>query len=595
MAVVIFGRPYNAFADEAHMGIPRKLASRGHRVLPLDCLPLDGQHAKRHMYWGYGQRILQAARLVAAHPQLFGVYITNFSCGPDSFVISYFRDIMGSKPSLTLELDSHTADAGLETRIEAFLDVVAAWRHLRPTRPSPVAGNGFRPARTTVQQGVPGVTLSTGNWLPMTDPRVTLLFPSMGRLSSEALAAAFSAAGVHSIAARPADDAILKLGRTATTGKECLPLILTTGTLLHHRHQCRSDEVLLYFMATGSGPCRFGQYKVFMEDLIRKRALDNVALFSLDSENGYSGLGRRLHGKSWQSLVVADAMEDIRAMLLANAKDPQGAMVAFDRVWRELTWAMASHRAGAVDRQLERSAATLGEIALKQAVEAVPVVALVGEIFVRRDSLSRQFITERLAHMGFATCCTPVSEWLHYADWLLARKLAVNGHKHLWRKLALMLKQRSVHRSEARIRQTLARSGLIGARRVVIPDIIDHARPYLAPDHHGEAILTIGSALSEVALRACGVIAIGPFGCMPNRIAESILSAVMTTADKLRCPGAGQRLHETLKGMDALPFLAIESDGSPFPQVIEANLEAFCLRARHLHRRMQATRRCLHN
>ena len=33
-------------------------------------------------------------------------------------------DIMGGKPSLTLELDSHVADAGLETRIEAFLDML---------------------------------------------------------------------------------------------------------------------------------------------------------------------------------------------------------------------------------------------------------------------------------------------------------------------------------------------------------------------------------------------------------------------------------------------------------------------------------------
>ena len=30
---------------------------------------------------------------------------------------------MGQKPSLTLELDSHTADAGLDTRIDAFLDI----------------------------------------------------------------------------------------------------------------------------------------------------------------------------------------------------------------------------------------------------------------------------------------------------------------------------------------------------------------------------------------------------------------------------------------------------------------------------------------
>ena len=54
IAVVMFGRPYNAFADEAHMGIPKKLASRGVLILPLDCLALQEEPAKHHMYWGMG-------------------------------------------------------------------------------------------------------------------------------------------------------------------------------------------------------------------------------------------------------------------------------------------------------------------------------------------------------------------------------------------------------------------------------------------------------------------------------------------------------------------------------------------------------------
>jgi predicted nucleotide-binding protein (sugar kinase/HSP70/actin superfamily) len=112
-AVVIFSRPYNGFVEEAHMGIPHKFASRGIPVVPLDFLELGAERSKRHMYWGMGKLIMKAGRLVKRHPQLFGTYITNFACGPDSFVVGYFRDIMGRKPSLTLELDSHTADAGL--------------------------------------------------------------------------------------------------------------------------------------------------------------------------------------------------------------------------------------------------------------------------------------------------------------------------------------------------------------------------------------------------------------------------------------------------------------------------------------------------
>ncbi|MBW1609549.1 MAG: activase, partial [Deltaproteobacteria bacterium] len=314
-AVVIFGRSYNGFVEEAHMGIPHKLASRGVRVIPFDFFLLDNGKSKRHMYWGMGQRILQAARFVEQHPQLFGTFITNFSCGPDSFIIGYFRDIMGRKPSLTLELDNHTADAGLETRIEAFLDIVSAYRKLFAEKRVPKTKQTFIPARTTLDNGIPTVITGSGEVVAMTDSRVELLLPSMGRLATESLAAVFRGSGINAIAHPPSDEGVLKLGRANTSCKECLPLILTTGTLLNFIFNEKKDsEILVYFMATGSGACRFGQYRLFMEDLIRKKEIPNVAIFSLTSVNAYAGMGNNFQLKLWWGIVVSDVMEDIRSM-----------------------------------------------------------------------------------------------------------------------------------------------------------------------------------------------------------------------------------------------------------------------------------------
>jgi len=132
VGIVLFGRPYNAYAHEANKGIPHKFASRGYTVIPLDFLDLRNIAPQDRMYWSMGQLILKGAELIKDHPQLFGAYITNFSCGPDSFIVGFFRNILGKKPSLTLELDNHTADAGLETRIEAFLDIVDRHRAMEP-------------------------------------------------------------------------------------------------------------------------------------------------------------------------------------------------------------------------------------------------------------------------------------------------------------------------------------------------------------------------------------------------------------------------------------------------------------------------------
>ncbi len=587
-AVVILGRPYNSLVEEAHMGIPRKFATRGILVLPMDFLEIEGQPTGKRMYWGMGQRILAAANLIRNNPQLFPVYITNFSCGPDSFLLGYFRQIMGDKPSLTLELDSHTADAGLETRIEAFWDIVQAWRRLHHNhRPKP-ARPAFRPAQTSMENGRLMVTDSRGNTCAMTDKRVTLLFPSMGKLSSQAIVSVFKGAGFNAIHYDPQGENIIKLGRAHCSCKECLPLILTTGTLLDYiRRHKQPGQILVYFMPTGSGPCRFGQYSVFMQNLIKKMGVDDVALFSLNSDDGYQGLPTAFHRKAWWAVVVSDVFEDIRAMLLANAMRPDQAMNIFNRLWQKVLKSLEAGKWKGLVDTLAACANELSLISLKKPPASVPLIALVGEIFVRREDLSRRHLTERLAEKGFAVICAPVAEWIHYSDHIIIHGLS-DTPRNLSQRIKDRLKQRMMQNDERQIKTVMARCGLVPMEPVKVDKIIATASPYLSPRLGGEAILTIGSALKEVVTPAAGVIAIGPFGCMPNRLSEAVLTEIMTAEDKLRAAGNGYDLSQILEGETHLPFLAIESDGAAFPQLVEAKLEAFCLRARRIHARIMA-------
>lgn len=589
--VVIFARPYNGFVEEAHMGIPGKFASRNIPVIPFDFLLFDGEKSKRHMYWGMGQRILQAARVVKKHPQLFGTFITNFSCGPDSFIVGYFRDIMGRKPSLTLELDSHTADAGLETRIEAFLDIVSAYRHLEAKQRITPKKRIFVPALTILENGMAKVITSSGDTLCMTDSRVKLVIPSMGRLSAESMAAIFCGAGFNAVAHPPSDEAVLKLGRGNTLCKECLPLILTTGTLLSFiQNKRQEDEILIYFMPTSAGPCRFGQYQIFMEDLIRRQEIPNVALFSLTSENSYAGMGNDFQLKIWWGIIVSDIMEDVRSMILANATDVETAIEIFDKEWDSIIDGLRNGDFSRLETQVGKTAERISRIPMKRPPEEVPTISLVGEIFVRRDALSRQHLTERLAEKGFATICSPIAEWVLYSDYLVDKGL-LDYKISKMEKLAFLLKKQYMARYKKRIKSILSRTGLVHGGPLNIQSIINNASPHISRNLTGEAILTVGSSLTEIATHTCGVIAIGPFGCMPNRLSEAILNQTMNREGKLATDPNNDRLRSTLDNVDDLPFLAIESDGSPFPQLIIAKLEAFCLQAERLHDRMLTVRK----
>ena len=124
-ALVLVGRPYNLYDRSVNCDIPRKLRTLyGVNVLPMEVLPLDEEDitdVNPNMYWNSGRRILAAARIARRHPNLHLVYISNFKCGPDSYIKSFMDEAAG-KPSLVLQFDGHANDAGFITRCEAYLD-----------------------------------------------------------------------------------------------------------------------------------------------------------------------------------------------------------------------------------------------------------------------------------------------------------------------------------------------------------------------------------------------------------------------------------------------------------------------------------------
>ncbi|MCG6922299.1 MAG: acyl-CoA dehydratase activase [Acidobacteria bacterium] len=133
-AVVVVGRPYNTCDPGVCQDLPGKLRKLGALPIPVDLLAggrVDLGSAHPDMYWRSGQEILGTARIAAAEPRLHCIYLTSFHCGPDSFLLTYFRRVMNGKPFLELELDDHTAEAGIVTRCEAFLDSLTSAREAR--------------------------------------------------------------------------------------------------------------------------------------------------------------------------------------------------------------------------------------------------------------------------------------------------------------------------------------------------------------------------------------------------------------------------------------------------------------------------------
>jgi predicted nucleotide-binding protein (sugar kinase/HSP70/actin superfamily) len=119
------GRGYNIYDRNINCDIPRKLRHRyGANVIPMDFLVTGKEYVgdiHPNMYWSSGQKILAVSRMIATRPNLHLIYISNFKCGPDSYIKHFTRETVGA-PLLMLQFDGHGNDAGYMTRCEAYLD-----------------------------------------------------------------------------------------------------------------------------------------------------------------------------------------------------------------------------------------------------------------------------------------------------------------------------------------------------------------------------------------------------------------------------------------------------------------------------------------
>ena len=106
----------------------KKLSSMGVAAIPGDCLMPE---AAGPTSWHFANQVMNAVKIVKQQPNLFLLCVSNFSCTIDAFTQSMLASEMGSKPYLILEIDGHTADAGVQTRLEAFLDIVKNYRARR--------------------------------------------------------------------------------------------------------------------------------------------------------------------------------------------------------------------------------------------------------------------------------------------------------------------------------------------------------------------------------------------------------------------------------------------------------------------------------
>jgi predicted nucleotide-binding protein (sugar kinase/HSP70/actin superfamily) len=506
-AIVLIGRAYNTYDEAMTLNIPEKLRDLNILAIPIDFLPLQsvaGEVSAVHpnMYWKAGQKILCAGRIIAQDPRLFGLYVTNFACGPDSYLTKFFSKETEGKPFLTIEIDEHSADAGIITRCEAFIDTI-------------------RNASTRgMSKHLASVSISSNH----TNSR-RVYVPYMID-HGYALAAAMRHCGVDAEALPESDELTLEIGRKYTTGKECYPSIITTGDIVKKTLAPDFDAAhAAFFMPSASGPCRFGQYNRLHRLVLDELGLQQVPVLVFDQTGGYhkdmAALGRGFRLHAWRGIAILDSLQKMVLERRPYEVNPGET----DAVYKEWLDRLIKNvgQDGDILKDFSRQA--------RQAFAAVkidtsarkPRIGIVGEIFVRSNRFANDSLIRRLEALGAQCGVPPLEEWLDYIDHQRKRR----NRLHLeggWRDWARQKLTEIVQEKVAEpIRQEFDDSIEAFGRELPTQAILDKGHTYLTPAVEGEAILSMGRVVEYAEHGFDGIVNILPFGCMPGTIVSLLL------------------------------------------------------------------------
>lgn len=557
--VAIISRPYNGCDSGINLDIPRKLREMGRVAVPVDFLDLDSQdisHQYPDMYWRSGQRMMAAASVIKRDPKLDAIFISNFKCGPDSFIEHCLLQILDGKPCLHLEIDEHSADAGAMTRLEAFFDslenintvkVIAEEKREAPQ--NKVNGNGSK--GKALAAGMPG---NGGNG--RSGAKRKLYLPYMCD-HAYVVSAALRGVGVDAETLPVSDEESIDIGLRHSSGKECIPFSMTTGDIVKKISEEGFDpDRSAFFMPTAGGPCRFGLYQRVQKIILDDLGFAQVPLLSPDGDMSYNGLpelGSGFQRLTWRGVVTVD----ILTKLLHETRPYEINKGETDKVYKDCL--------DDVVEIVETDGKRLFDYvwAIRDRFKSIPVdrvhrpiIGVVGEIYMRSHTFGNQNIIRRIEQLNGEAWLSPIGEWFLYCtNRYIYNSKADKKYLDLFKGY---MQDRVQKRDERRLYEPF-KDTLASCEDVATVEILKNASPYMNESFEGEAILSIGKAVEFAEKGLAGIVNLMPFTCMPGTIVSAL-------SKKVR------------EDYDGIPWLNLDYDG-----VEETNsqtrLEAFMYQA----------------
>ncbi len=594
-AVILAGRPYTICAPGVNLSLPRKITSRGYHVIPADMLPrLDDGFALRDV-WHFTQQVTSAVRHTQVAPNLYLCLVSCFSCGPDSGMTHFFRQELSGRAFCYLEIDSHTAHAGFETRLGAFLDIIEERRRRTAAadRAEPT-GKARRedaecaaPRLARLSDGLDYILDSEGNRVNYDDPRLVDVWATVHNpFAVEMIRKVYERRGRRVRTAGRARPETMQAARRLCSGRECVPMTAMVGAVLDDiNHRRESDEITIYLALDQEGPCQNGAWPLMWEIFGKRLGLGNV-IFGVQhkAENHCLGLGKDYLLAVNGCLLLGDLFEEAKNTVACLAVEKGAALETFNAAFGRFVERFGHEGEKAVESALEQWAESVSNIPLATTPEECPKVLIIGGLnllFVHAP------VSDYLIEQGILPKRVPYSESL---CWLASEAVVRHGFRHGLiapkeqfspslrtrnREDAARVRQsrfvvNRVEAMEKRFRGIMAGSGLMFDVPVSYLDIAEEGHRYASHIGFTETTATTGRYLSSLKMGLYdGIVNLGSFNCQPAMNSQAIIRPLASAGD--------------------LPYVALDSEGPWLSANQLRLLESLTVQARRVRQNKNRT------
>lgn len=501
LGVVLLSRSYMSQDSGANLGIAEKLAQLGVVPIPVDFLPLDTVNPKEYSdrpYWSYEGKFIAAAKIIAQDPRLYGLALTNFGCGPNSFILKLLEDILSGKPMGQLEIDEHAAEAGIVTRLEAFVDTITSYAHTAKMHEVPA--EEIRRAAT-----------------PIINNNKTLVLPYMAPFV-KVIGTIMEACGSRAIVLPEPDERSLFYSNQLTSGTECLPYRVTLGDFLKFFYQNpdRTNDVEVA-MVSAYGPCRLGKYALEQSRVLRKVGFD-VPMLTTVSNNAYRDIdvGPDFQRLAMKGIFAVDCLERLVWRTRPYEKEEGLADRLFSEHLEQINDLIRSKED--FTSVIEQATSTFKSV-IDPSLPRRPLVGINGEIYLRSNRFSNNNLVKVCEAAGLEVTVSSSGEWIKYASYRhLEDSIRFGKVKKI---LISYLKNRFIENNEHQMLNRV--KALSDEPEPSIKQLLSRSSSYLSPRCGSEAVLSIGSGVEWLENpRFAGVISVMPHGCMPGGIVAAM-------------------------------------------------------------------------